>query len=132
MNYSAEMESLEQQLSEENMIDNVGILDWAPKVKTPEKNKLDFIQMTFIKGLYLRQCEKTLELSWSSHTVVCVKCSAVLQSAPPLFFKQWATEFPLDLPVFLYIQPKRGTCVPTQQLFHRSPRWEASQYLSIM
>lgn len=93
MNYSAEMESLEQQLSEENMIDNVGILDKAPKVKTPEKNKLDFIQMTFVKGLYLRQSEKTLELSWSSRTVVCV-CSAVLQSAPPLFFKQWATESP--------------------------------------
>lgn len=76
----AEMESLEQQLSEENVIDNVSNLDKAPKVKTSEKNKLDWIKMTFIKGLYLRQCEKTLELSWSSHTVVCdsvVQCCRV-------------------------------------------------------
>lgn len=76
----AEMESLEQQLSEENMIDDVSILDRAPKVKTPEKNKVNLIKMTFFKGLYLRQCEKTLELSWPSHTVVCdsvVQCCRV-------------------------------------------------------
>lgn len=59
MDGSDEMEGLEQQLSEQNIIDNVGILE-HPKGKLPEKNELDFIKMTFIfKGFYLRQCEKT-------------------------------------------------------------------------
>lgn len=34
MGYSAEMEDLQQQFSEEIIIDNVGILGRAPKVKT--------------------------------------------------------------------------------------------------